>query len=315
MDAVALLKTLTRHRLIVIPAILLVVLGLFATYKLAPPRYRSTASVVMLPPPPIPSTNQLSESQIEALQAQAYNPFAEYNDLSVVANLLSQILQSKPVNHTLHQEGVTGTYTASVNLVNYQGPVLDVVTQSPSAAASQRSAELIVQEAALQLREHQVSFGTAPKYWITTSPIVMPEPGTRVFSSTLRRLIGAGVVGIIFVISVGVGSESLAQRRRRKAGPLHATDGGSTGAATRSDGNPPVGSFAGFVQHDADSQSAWRAWERDARASVDARLEELEQDLDDLKALDTVRPDPAPVDGPARPQIERAESRTAPLWK
>ena len=141
MDVVSVLRLLTRHWRVTVPAALLTVLLIGAAFRSSSPTYEATGSIVLLPPPEAPDVQPSSEPAPPPTVGQ--NPFARYGDLSVVADILARVLDSDSRQAEFESQGVTG-YDVVVNRFQ-RGPVIDVTGLGPNPEAAIRSTEIVLE--------------------------------------------------------------------------------------------------------------------------------------------------------------------------
>lgn len=215
MDVLTLLRLFGRHKIVVAIASLLTLVAVTGTYMAAPPLYRASGSVVLLNPPSLPEAAPDAPPRGPGFQ----NPIKDLDDMSVVVDILARVMSTSEVEDMLVAAGLTGTYTIGANIDFYRGPIIDVAAEASSGPDAIDSAKRVMTEVGVQLAKLQTDQGTDPSYQIRTSTVVPPERATKVFSSALRRLIGAGALGVIAIIGAALTAEAVAvARKRRRAG-------------------------------------------------------------------------------------------------
>jgi hypothetical protein len=238
MDLLSLLRLFIRHWRVTAPAALLTVIGLVVAVQSSSPTFESTGSVVLLSPPEPPDR----DAGPEPAPAVGQNPFARYGDLSVVADILTRVMNSDSKRAEFESKGVTG-YTVVSNPGFQRGPVVDVTGQGPNPEAASRSAELVLGEVDTVLSELQRGEGADPNYFINTAPLDSPSTATVRYGSTLRVAIAALALGVLCTLGLAVLAEALARRRTVRpttaaddtpaGGP--GTDGGTSNGAHKAD--------------------------------------------------------------------------------
>ena len=213
MDVLSVMRLLWRRKLVVLLASLVVVAALVFTVTTVPPVYRASSSVVLLnpPAPPASEVEGASSDVIRSLD----NPFERFNDLSVVVDILRRIMNSGPTRDALEEQGLLGTYTVAANIDFYRGPIVDVAAEAGSEVDALRSTELVMSMLEETLRDLQVRQGTSTDYLITSDVVVPATRATQVFSSTLRRLIAVGALGVMFVFGSVLAVDAILARRRK----------------------------------------------------------------------------------------------------
>jgi hypothetical protein len=218
MDVLSVLRLLTRHWRVTVPAALLTVLLVGAAFRSSSPTYEATGSIVLLPPPEAPDVQPSSEPLPPATVGQ--NPFARYGDLSVVADILARVLDSDSRQAEFESQGVTG-YDVVVNRFQ-RGPVVDVTGQGPNPEAAIRSTEIVLKEVNAVLSDLQESEGADPNYFIRGASVELPSTATPMYGSTVRTAIAALAVGALGTLGLAVLAEVIAGRR--EARPTAAAD-------------------------------------------------------------------------------------------
>jgi len=189
----------------------------------APAVFLSSGSMVLFSPPPPPEPVAVDADQaVPTTTVGTDNPYARFNDLSVVVDIVKRVLLSREVDQRLRAAGVIGTYTVAANIDFYRGPIIDIASEAPTPEASQRSTELVMAELAVALDDLQANQGTDEKYRIVAHSVVPPNPGTRVLSSTVRRgmaatVLAAGMFVGILILSDSVKRSRNSRRDRRSA--------------------------------------------------------------------------------------------------
>jgi hypothetical protein len=226
MDVVSVLRLLTRHWRVTVPAALLTVLLIGAAFRSSSPTYEATGSIVLLPPPEAPDVQPSSQPAPPPTVGQ--NPFARYGDLSVVADILARVLDSDSRQAEFESQGVTG-YDVVVNRFQ-RGPVIDVTGLGPNPEAAIRSTGIVLKEVNAALSDLQEAEGADPNYFIHSASVELPSTATAMYGSTVRTAIAALAVGALGTLGLAVLAEVIT--RRREARPTAAADPAMPGAAS-----------------------------------------------------------------------------------
>jgi capsular polysaccharide biosynthesis protein len=214
MNISSLLRVLWRRRLVVIPMAVLSFGLCVGTVIVAPPTYRSSASVVLLNPPALPVTTP----QNPQIPTAAQNPYARFGDLSVIVDILVRRVDSESVKSSMKAAGLDGTFQVAANRDFYRGPIIDISAQSRTAAKAVDGANIVIAELQKQLKALQENEGTEPAYFINAKLVVGAGRATTIFSPTLRLLLLVAGVGLILTIGAGLLSD--ARGRRREKAPV-----------------------------------------------------------------------------------------------
>ncbi|HEX6419759.1 MAG TPA: hypothetical protein VFZ77_14765 [Acidimicrobiales bacterium] len=209
MDVLSLLRLVSRHWRVTVPAVALTLLGVFAAVQLSSPTYQSTGSVLLLNPPPVPETDNP-----EAIAPD--NPYTRFNDLSVIADIIARVMAGDATRAVLEERGVSG-YEVVANRFS-RGPMIEVTGEAATAEAAVRSAEVALGEVEAVLLERQAAEGTDPRYYITSEPLQQPTTATAVYGSTVRAAIAALAFGALCTLALAVLAEAVVTRRAARRG-------------------------------------------------------------------------------------------------
>ena len=211
MDVLSLIRLLARNWRVTVPAGLLTLIGLVASLQFASPSYQATGSIVLLSPPEAPDVNAVPQP---APTVTGQNPFARYDDLSIVADILARVMDSDSRRAEFERSGVTDYKVVANGL--QRGPVIEVTGEGSSPDAAMGSAALLLANVDTVLVELQQAEGADPDYFITSAPLEPPSTATAVYGSTVRTAIAALVVGALGTLGLALLAEALAQRRRTR---------------------------------------------------------------------------------------------------
>lgn len=206
----SLLKVLWRHKRVVVPVGIAMLLVCGLVVLMAGPTYRASASVVLLNPPALPETS----AENPTIPQEFQNPYARFQDLSVIVDILVKVLGNDEVGSTMKASGLDGDFEIAANRDYYRGPIIDVAAQADSEAQAKLNAQIVIDEMQRQLTSLQQAQGTDPTYYIRINLIQPPSKATRVLSGTLRLLIVA--LGFAVIVTVGSGLAADARERHRK---------------------------------------------------------------------------------------------------
>jgi hypothetical protein len=208
MDVLSLVRLVARHWRVTIPAGLLAVIVALATFRLSPPTYQATGSVVLLSPPEAPRSDG-SGSGVPPEVGQ--NPFARYGDLSVVADIVVRVIGGDAKRAEYASQGVTD-YEVVANRFQ-RGPVVDVTGKGSSAEAAIGSAETVLEDVNATLTELQEAEHADPDYLITGASLEPPSTAAAMYGSTVRTAIAVLAVGGLGTLALAVLAEALSRRR------------------------------------------------------------------------------------------------------
>jgi hypothetical protein len=201
------MRLLARHWRVTVPAALLTLVGVGAAFKVSSPTYRATGSMVLLSPPEAPNVD------VDPQAAVGQNPYARFNDLSVMADVVSRIMANDTTHTELVKQGVTD-YEVVANRFS-RGPVIEVTGESSSSEGAVESTKAVLEEIDTVLVQLQEQDQTAdPKYFITSDLLQSPSTAAPLYGSTVRAAIAALVVGSLGTLGLAVMAETLGPRFR-----------------------------------------------------------------------------------------------------
>ena len=211
MNLSSLIKVFRRHARVVVPVGIAGLLLCLLLVVVKGPTYRASASAVLINPPALPETTPDNPTIPQEYQ----NPYARFQDLSVIVDILVKVLGNDEVASSMKADGLVGDIQIAANRDFYRGPIVEVAAEADNPEQAKRSAQIVLDELDSQLTALQEAQGTDPSYYITMTVIQPPTKATRVLSGTLRLLIVA--LGMSAVITVGAGLFADAHERRRRA--------------------------------------------------------------------------------------------------
>ncbi len=221
MDLLSIWRTVWRHRLALLPVVLLTVAGSVYVTFFVPSLYEATASYVLVNPPAPPTEAEIREDPSLA-EVDTDNPFLRF-DSSVVINIVSRRVSTDETRELLRDEGADIRYEVAPSArYGFASPIIDIrgVGDSPDEAiVTAEIAGRAVNDELLALQEAQ---GVNPTYMITTLPVEVPLDARERVSSRLRSLIavvGLGGVLLFTVISVLQALDKRRAERAPKPGP------------------------------------------------------------------------------------------------
>ncbi len=218
MDLLALSRTMWRHKIAVIPVLVLVLLGLVYVLKVKPPTYQSDTSLILnIPQPP---TQQEVQANPKLGKLNYYNPYVTLADEDplFVGDAVTDLVTNPSAQQTLLAEGVSPKYQVSLSSDPGSPPIINIVGVGTTASEAESGALLISQTAQTALKNMQLRDGvtaTSPAL-ITAAVLVKPTKANASISSKLRTLIevlGLGVILLFVVISI---AEAFSRRREEE---------------------------------------------------------------------------------------------------
>ena len=219
MDLLSIIQALGRHKLAVIPVIVLTALASLYVVKIKPTVYQASSSILLTNPPPAATQSQIA-AHPKLRKVNPYNTFANYGTLSVVAQAAIDYVTSAPTQSALVKSGVDPRYQLALSAATNQPtapPIIDITSFGATAQQAVRGASLLTDAMKTELYQLQNSEGVNSFYMIKAVDIVNPYQAQASVSGKLRSLVavlGLGVILLLVVVSV---TDALAKRRR---GPM-----------------------------------------------------------------------------------------------
>jgi capsular polysaccharide biosynthesis protein len=210
MDLLSIVGTVWRHKLAVIPVIVLTALGAFYVLAIKPPLYQTSSEFLLVNPPLPPSAAQISADPSLA-KVNTNNPYVNFGDLTVTADALVDLLNSAASQHSLASAGADPRYQVALSADAGAPPIVQITGVGPSAQEAIRTANLVNAAAVSDL--DQMQKGVRPSYMITVTEIVSPVEAQLESSGKLRTLIAVLAMGGILIFTVISVAEALEKRR------------------------------------------------------------------------------------------------------
>jgi hypothetical protein len=216
MDLFSIGQTIWRHKIAVLPVIALMVLGLFYVVAVKKPVYQTTASFALISPPPPPTFQQIQRDPALG-RVNSNNPFVNYGSLSIVADLLAQVVSANTARAALVKAGADSRYVVAPDQqFGLSAPLLQVTGVGISAQAAIHTATLVGQALGQQMGALQAARHVDPQYWIEPLEVTSPDSATLQLSSKLRLLVGVIAIGVILLFVVVSTMSALEERKARR---------------------------------------------------------------------------------------------------
>jgi capsular polysaccharide biosynthesis protein len=216
MDLFSILRVIWRHKLATLPVILLIFAGAFYVFKVKPPVYNSSSSILLVNPPNPPTAEQVA-AHPKLGKINSNNPYVN-DGLQTVADVLINVIGSNSSQSALLKQGVDPRYQVALSSDFGNPPVIQVTGVGATAAEAITSANLISQAAVADLYQMQKQQGVNAVYFIKALPVVHADSAQQTISSKLRTLIailGLGFVLLLVVISIAQAAD---KRRENSSG-------------------------------------------------------------------------------------------------
>jgi hypothetical protein len=215
MDLLALSRTILRHKVAVIPVLVLVLLGLVYVLKVKPPTYEANGELALVNPPAAPTQAQI-QADPKLAKINTNNPYLAYGDLTLVGDAVVDLVTSHAAQQTLAAQGVSPKYQVSMSSDPGNPAFVDITGVGTTPVAAIQAAKDIMVQATGDLQQMQEHVGVTPQYMITSDALLPPTSAQDQISSKLRTLIevlGLGVIMLFMVISI---AEAVSRRREEE---------------------------------------------------------------------------------------------------
>lgn len=201
MDLVDLLIIARRRWYVVLPMLLLTAAAALLVRASVEIAYRADGSLLLFAPrTPDPSTN----------------PFLGFNNLSIPANVVVEVVDGIEVREKLADEGAAGDYEVGLDPSN-PAPLIIVIAEGGKEQAPM-TVRRVLQELDDELMRRQEQLGAPKESWITTGIVRLPEDPVEDSGSRTRAFIavlflGCAVTGGVTIL-VNTVLDGRAARRR-----------------------------------------------------------------------------------------------------
>ncbi len=218
MDLLALSRTMWRHKIAVIPVLVLVLLGLVYVLKVKPPTYQSDTSLILNIPQP-PTQAQLLQNP-KLAKVSYNNPYITLADEDplFVGDAVTDLVTNPSAQQALLAEGVNPKYQVSLSSDPGSPPIINIVGVGTTAAEAEAAARLVLTAAQAGLKTMQLNDGVTANSpaLITAKVLVAPTKATASISSKLRTLIEVLALGVIMLFVVISVAEAFSRRREEE---------------------------------------------------------------------------------------------------
>jgi len=228
MDLVAVWRTLTRHKLIVIPLVLLIGYGCFYVLHERPSVYEADASLLLVIPRRAPSPDEIAQDP--TLQGANYdNPYTRIYDPGVVVNIVSSLLDTNEARAAVASSGGDPRYTVGQTArYGFTSPVADIKGLGPTPEIAMATATLVAEAFKAQLIAIQAVEGVDPRFFIDVRTVEAPDEARLRASDKLRALVGVlGLGAFALFVLVSVAEAAANARAERRYGQFNVASQGS----------------------------------------------------------------------------------------
>ncbi len=221
MDLLSISRVVWRHKLLVLPVIVLTFVAAFYFLAFSKPLYELTNDYVLAPPPTAPTAAQIAADPSLAKINPNGNVYARFYDQSIIADALVARMSSDQVQSALLKQGADPRNTITITSVNgTTEPGVEVLGTGSSAAEALKTSDLVGFALQSSLHDLQSAEGASPYYMFTAVQVASSGPPQVKLSSKLRSVLavlGIGVLLIFIVVSLGDAIDKKRQERRSQA--------------------------------------------------------------------------------------------------
>jgi capsular polysaccharide biosynthesis protein len=216
MDLISIAAAIWRHKLALLPVILIVLAGMFYVLKVKPPEYQASESILLINPPGPPTAAQIARDPKLAKISSA-NPYTYYGDLDIVADSVMSVVTAS--SNQLVSEGADPRFTMTLSTDTGFPPIIEVTGVGSTTSGAIRTANIVGTAINGSLRQMQTNAGVNSYYMIKAVVLASPQSATQSVSGKLRELIALLAVGALLAFVVISVTEGAAYRRRQRPGP------------------------------------------------------------------------------------------------
>jgi hypothetical protein len=227
------LMVLLRRWYVALPA-LVISLGLSAAvYESVPAKYESRGTVMLL-------SSSSGASAGGTAKTGLTNPLLSIDgSLTLTSTALIQVVQSPEVAQDIYDHGGTAAYT--VGDAQLGGPFINVDATGGSPAEVQRTVLMVLQRAAVELRNREIAYKAPVTTYIQIDDLVPPTAAKQLLGSKVRAAGAALALALAFSLSSAFMIESLIENRREKRRRVGTKPGGTKpGGRKRPEPEPDI---------------------------------------------------------------------------
>lgn len=210
MDLLSIAQTTWRHKLLVLPVILLTLAGAVYVLKIKAPVYQASSSFLLINSPG--PTNAQIAAHPELQKMSPNNPYLNSGN-SVVADVVINLVTGPAAQRTLIKEGADPRYQIAPSPLYGSPPILDILGIGASPQEAIRTSNLVLNEAVAELYKMQKSQGANDMYLIKPIVLTRASSAQSTVSGKLRTLITVLALGALMVFVVISAAQAIEKRR------------------------------------------------------------------------------------------------------
>jgi capsular polysaccharide biosynthesis protein len=212
MDLISICKAIWRHKLAMLPVVLVTMAGAYYVLAIKPPVYQSTAEVLLVNPKIVNSSNPNVNDN-----PYADNPYANLGNLQEVADVVIDKVTSPAVSQGLINAGANPEYQVALSADVGSPPIIIVTGVGSTQTSAIYCAGLVANAVQSELYTLQANSGVTSSNMINSIEYVKPETAKITVSPKLRELIAVLAVGALLLLVVVSVADVLERRRRDRS--------------------------------------------------------------------------------------------------
>jgi hypothetical protein len=221
MDLLSIVRKIWRYKLVTLPVVFLTLCGAVYVVAVKQPVYEAAGSFVLINPPAPPTAEDIARDPALA-RINSENPYTRFSDQSVVVEVLTSSMSTPAARRALVKAGADPRYTvAPTSEFGYASPIVEIAAQGATPQAAVKSARLVSDALARELKRMQQAEGVHPKYRIRARQLDVPESAELEATGHLRTLVGVLGLGAVLLFVAVSAADALttlrAERRGRRA--------------------------------------------------------------------------------------------------
>jgi capsular polysaccharide biosynthesis protein len=215
MDLISIAMTVWRHKLVVLPVIVITMLGAVYILKVKAPEYEVSESILLINPPGPPTAQQIAKDPKLAKISTA-NPYTYFGDLDVVADSVISVVTANSAQ--LVRQGADPRYTIELSTDTAFPPIIEITGVGSTPGAAIQTAEIVGTAVDNDLRQMQANAGVNSYYMIKAVELTTPKTATTSISGKLRTLIAVLAIGLLLgFVAISVAEATDRRRKDRRS--------------------------------------------------------------------------------------------------
>ncbi len=227
MDPLSVIKTLWRHKFILIPVLLLTLVAVIYLFAFGPRSYQSTASFALVNPM-VPTEQEIAKNPALG-NLNSNNPYLRSSDNTLIAQVLTTRLSTEEVAKSLQMRDLGTEYTVERAGSYGSGLLIQATATGTSPEQSMDTVAVLGEYLVQELRAMQEINGADERFLFTALPVTTGDHATEQFSSRLRTVIMVGAGGVVLLFAAVSAAQALDRRREEQESPPAAADSSPAG--------------------------------------------------------------------------------------